>query len=52
VAGEIVEGVQAEAVLDRLLGQPGIAWVDSRNLLHGCYMFSIERVAPVTRTAP
>ncbi|MFV2008316.1 MULTISPECIES: DUF1203 domain-containing protein [unclassified Micromonospora] len=39
----IVEGVHAEAGIDQLLAYPDVATVHSRNVLYGCYMFTIDR---------
>ena len=41
VANELVDGVNAEAALERLLAQPQVRYVHSRNPLAGCYMFSV-----------
>ena len=41
VGGEIVEpGSGQEAVAERLLSLPTVAFLHSRNVIHGCYMFS------------
>jgi hypothetical protein len=41
----IVEPGEAEGGLSRLLDRPEVAFVHSRNLLAGCYMFSVTRTA-------
>jgi hypothetical protein len=38
---EVVEGFDAEAALERILAQPQVRYVHSRNPLAGCYMFSV-----------
>ena len=44
VGGEIVEpGTGQEAVAERLLADPAVAFLHSRNVIHGCYMFAIRR---------
>lgn len=46
VGGEIVEpGTNQEAVAERLLSEPGVAFLHSRNPIHGCYMFAIHPMA-------
>ena len=48
VGGEVVEpGSDQEAVAQRLLSKPDVAFVHSRNLLHGCYLFAIHDVPSV-----
>lgn len=45
VGGEIVDrGRNQEEVAERLLSTPGTAFLHSRNLLYGCYMFAIGSV--------
>jgi hypothetical protein len=42
--GEIVEpGDQQEQIAERLLAQPGVAFVQSRNVVYGCYMLTMRR---------
>jgi hypothetical protein len=41
VHNEVVEGTAAEAALERILAQPQVRSVHSRNPLAGCYMFSV-----------
>jgi Protein of unknown function (DUF1203) len=44
VGGEIVEpGTGQEAVAERLLADASVAFLHSRNVIHGCYMFAIRR---------
>lgn len=38
-----VEGGHAEAAIDRLFAHPDVATVHSRNVLYGCFMFTIDR---------
>ncbi|MFL6163763.1 MAG: DUF1203 domain-containing protein [Jatrophihabitantaceae bacterium] len=46
VGGELVEpGEGQEAVAARLLADPAVAFLHSRNVVHGCYMFAIRRAA-------
>jgi len=41
--GEIVEpGDQQEVIAERLLTQPGVAFVQSRNVVYGCYMLTMR----------
>ena len=44
LGAELVEGADAERVISRLLANPEVAFLHSRNVLYGCYMFSIHRV--------
>jgi Protein of unknown function (DUF1203) len=45
VGGEVVEpGIGQEAIAERLLADPAVAFLHSRNVIHGCYMFAIRRV--------
>jgi len=39
----LIEGVHAEAGIEQLLARPDVATVHSRNVLYGCYMFTIDR---------
>ncbi len=44
VGGELVEpGGDQDAAARRLLATPGVAFVQTRNVVHGCYMATIER---------
>jgi Protein of unknown function (DUF1203) len=43
VENVIVDGVRAEFAIDDLLGRQDVAFVHSRNVLAGCYMFAITR---------
>ena len=43
---EMVEGADAEPAIIRLLANPDVAFLHSRNVLYGCYMFSIHRGPP------
>lgn len=46
VGGEVVEpGRHQEAVAERLLSNPGVAFLHSRNVIHGCYMFAMSKTA-------
>lgn len=43
VGGELVEpGEDPDRVARRLLAEPGVAFVQTRNVVHGCYMATIE----------
>jgi hypothetical protein len=45
VGGEVVgAGRGQEATAERLLADPGVAFLHSRNVEFGCYMFAIHRV--------
>jgi hypothetical protein len=37
------DGADPEAAIDAVLRTPGVAQVHSRNVLYGCYMFSVTR---------
>lgn len=39
----VVEGIHAETGIEQLLAGPDVATVHSRNVLYGCYMFTIDR---------
>ncbi len=39
----LVHGAGAEAGIEKLLADPDVATVHSRNVLYGCYMFAINR---------
>ena len=44
LGGELVEaGDGQEAVAERLLADPSVAFLHSHNVIHGCYMFAIRR---------
>jgi len=43
VDNRVVEGMDAEAAIEDLFASPEIDHVHSRNVLAGCYMFSITR---------
>lgn len=42
VDNEVHEGTGAEAALSALLTRPDVAYVHSRNVLAGCYMFRVD----------
>lgn len=37
------DGTDPEAAIDAVLAQPGVVEVHSRNVLYGCYMFTVTR---------
>jgi Protein of unknown function (DUF1203) len=39
----LVHGPEAEPAIEKLLANPDVATVHSRNVLYGCYMFAINR---------
>jgi hypothetical protein len=44
VGGEVVEaGTGQEAVAERLLADPNVAFVQSRNVVYGCFMWTMRR---------
>lgn len=43
VDGEVVNGNEAEAVIEKLLRNPETVFVDARSVTHGCYTFRILR---------
>lgn len=43
VENVVVDGVRAELAISDLLGRADVAFVHSRNVLAGCYMFAITR---------
>ena len=43
VDAELVPGEQAEVAITRLLSNPAVAFLHSRNVLYGCYMFAVHR---------
>jgi len=45
MGGELVDaGNDQEAVAERLLADPAVAFLHTRNVVHGCYMLTIRRV--------
>lgn len=42
-ANAVVEGSEAEATIARILVDPRVSFIHSRNVLAGCYMFTIRR---------
>lgn len=44
IAGEVVNGSAPEALVERLLADPEIAFLQVRSASRGCYTFGIERV--------
>jgi hypothetical protein len=48
VGGQLVApGEGQEAVAERLLADPAVAFLHSRNVVHGCYMFAIRRAGDI-----
>lgn len=45
VDNKIAEGSVAEGVIDELFSMPEVASVHARNVLAGCYMFTVERAS-------
>lgn len=45
VANHITEGSDAEAAITGLFGRSDVAFLHSRNVLAGCYMFAVSRPA-------
>lgn len=45
-ANRFVDGIQAESTIAEIFANPSVAFVHSRNVLPGCYMFTIHRVSP------
>jgi hypothetical protein len=43
VDNQIVEPAEVDAAIEALLGRPEIEFIHSRNVLAGCYMFTITR---------
>ena len=43
MSAEVVHGRDAEEAITRLLANPEVAFLHSRNVLYGCYMFTIHR---------
>ncbi|TFV65766.1 UNVERIFIED_ORG: DUF1203 domain-containing protein [Bacillus sp. AZ43] len=49
VGGEVVPpGTRQEEIAGRLLADPGVAFLQTRNVVHGCYMLTIRREPPAT----
>ncbi len=48
VENVVVDGSAAERAITDLLGRPGVAFLHSRNLLAGCYMFAVHPAATGT----
>ena len=44
IDAEMVNGNEPEAVIEKLLQNPEIAFVDARSVTRGCYTFRIERL--------
>jgi hypothetical protein len=44
VENVVVDGPAAERAITDLLGRPGVAYLHSRNVLAGCYMFAVHPV--------
>jgi hypothetical protein len=45
IAGAVLtDGAGAERVIDSLLARPDVVMLQSRNVLYGCYMFSVTRL--------
>jgi hypothetical protein len=42
VENVVVDGPAAERAITDLLGRPGVAYLHSRNVLAGCYMFAVH----------
>lgn len=42
---QVAEGAAAEAVIDGLFSRPDVAYLHARNVLPGCYMFTVERAS-------
>jgi hypothetical protein len=47
VENVVVDGSAAERAIGDLLGRPGVAFLHSRNVLAGCYMFAVHPAASV-----
>lgn len=48
VENVVVDGPAAEHAITDLLGRPGVAFLHSRNVLAGCYMFAVHPTTDVT----
>jgi hypothetical protein len=44
IDAEVVNGNEPEAVIEKLLQNPEVAFVDARSVTRGCYTFRIERL--------
>jgi len=44
IDAEVVNGSAPEAIIEKLLQKPEIAFVDARSVTHGCYTFRIQRL--------
>lgn len=44
IDAEVANGSEPEAVIEKLLQNPEIAFVDARSITRGCYTFRIERI--------
>jgi hypothetical protein len=52
VGGEVVPaGAAQEEVATRLLSDPAVAFLQTRNVVHGCYVLTIRRTAEDVATA-
>jgi hypothetical protein len=47
VENVVVDGPAAERAITDLLGRPGVAYLHSRNVLAGCYMFALNPATAV-----
>lgn len=45
VDNQVADGAAAEAVIDGLFSRPDVAYLHARNVLPGCYMFTVERAS-------
>jgi hypothetical protein len=53
LGGELVApGDGQEAIAERLLADPAVAFVHSRNVIYGCYMFAIRRAVDQSAASP
>ena len=44
VGGQVVRpGTEQEEIAGRLLADPDVAFLQTRNVVHGCYMLTIRR---------
>jgi len=48
VENVIVDGPAAERAITDLFGRPGVAYLHSRNVLAGCYMFAVHPAGDTT----
>jgi hypothetical protein len=44
IAAEVADGIQPEAVVEKFLQNPEVAFVHIRSVSHGCYTMQIERL--------